>query len=333
LKRLDNEAFLLQSFGRRAITLATTGEKNNPMAHKEWQARLDEALTTIEKIERDGVGRHVIARRLARYDEDVKRKISEYLSLGQWLGDKAQRDVVRAVVLVDICVGRLSHARLLRNKEAYRNTAIGPLSELLKQKLFPARQQFLKDYYEGKQLSATDIDGVRQKIGKQQRASSCGPASVLIIKEMWPGPTYGRAPNIEQDARDAFPKQDWDANGSWFPAVMDALRSDPAPHLDSFEVRTSYSYYYYLKKASQQKPVILSIGWYGQDGSRNGGHWVVCVGPSKDGQWFKVLDPTYGLQYMWTDPKYYLDYWPTHADGRYATQDGVLDGMIVIGKT
>ena len=101
----------------------------------------------------------------------------------------------------------------------------------------------------------------------------------------------------------------------------------------AFEVRKSYSYYHYLKKASQQKPIILSIGWYGQDGRRNGGHWVVCVGPSRDGQWFKVLDPSYGLQYMWTDPKYYLDYWPTRADGRYAAQNGVLDGMIVIGKT
>ena len=50
---------------------------------KEWQERLDEALLTIENVERDGVGRHVIERRLKRYDEEVKRKISEYLSIGQ----------------------------------------------------------------------------------------------------------------------------------------------------------------------------------------------------------------------------------------------------------
>ena len=31
---------------------------------KEWQERLDEALLTIENVERDGVGRHVIERRL-----------------------------------------------------------------------------------------------------------------------------------------------------------------------------------------------------------------------------------------------------------------------------
>jgi hypothetical protein len=49
-----------------------------------------------------------------------------------------------------------------------------------------------------------------------------------------------------------------------------------------------------LRSASRNRPAILDFNW-----DEGGGHFVVCVGPTKtDSSLFVILDPWGGLQYL-----------------------------------
>jgi hypothetical protein len=140
----------------------------------------------------------------------------------------------------------------------------------------------------------------------QEQGNSCGCASVRTVVKAF---THIPLPS-EQQVRDdmslwesgiahtgvAKSNHDWENVGS----VMESL----ARILVSYGLKTARTVLGHpdcleaLKKCSANAPGIVGW-WWGLFGDKtNGGHWTVCVGPTKDGTRLVILDPWNGVQYV-----------------------------------
>mgnify|MGYP000302158743 CR=1 FL=1 len=85
----------------------------------------------------------------------------------------------------------------------------------------------------------------------------------------------------------------WRAHGSIESMVLPAVKKQPLGIPGAHFVHGIKN----LRAASRNHPAILGFNWDG-----GGGHFVVCVGPSKtDPSLFVILDPDGGLQYLSAD--------------------------------
>jgi hypothetical protein len=157
-------------------------------------------------------------------------------------------------------------------------------------------------------FNVKDIDGRWWSFAQQQRDMSCGPTSVRITKELYHntkigeevmrglvGMQYARSANTGVGLVDSAIASDtrWQLHGAIEDKVMPAVKSNPLAIPSARFVHGIA----HLRNASRNHPAILGFNWDG-----GGGHFVVCVGPTKtDPSLFVVLDPDGGLQYISAD--------------------------------
>jgi hypothetical protein len=157
-------------------------------------------------------------------------------------------------------------------------------------------------------FNAKDIDGRWWRFAQQQKDMSCGPTSVRIAKELFHnqniaeeamrglvGMQYSGASNTGQSLVDAAKasEQRWRQHGAIEDMVLPAVKRQPLPIPNAHFVHGIQ----HLRTASRNHPAILGFNWDG-----GGGHFVVCVGPTRtDASLFVVLDPDGGLQYLSAD--------------------------------
>lgn len=157
-------------------------------------------------------------------------------------------------------------------------------------------------------FDAKDIDGRWWSFAQQQKGMSCGPTSVKIAKEMYHnkkigeevirglvGLQYSGRSNtgitLTQAARASEGR--WRKRGAIEEMVLPAVKSQPLAIPQARFVHGLQP----LRSASRNRPAILGFNWDG-----GGGHFVVCVGPTKtDPSLFVILDPEGGLQYLSAD--------------------------------
>lgn len=152
---------------------------------------------------------------------------------------------------------------------------------------------------------AKDIDGRWWTFAQQQRGMSCGPTSVKIAKELvhnqqigeeairgLVGLHYSGKSNTGVGLLEAARASEvrWRSLGAIEDMVLPAVRREPL----SIPAARFAQGLAPLQSASRNHPAILGFNWKG-----GGGHFVVCVGPTKtDSSLFVILDPDGGLQYL-----------------------------------
>ena len=157
-------------------------------------------------------------------------------------------------------------------------------------------------------FTAKDIDGRFWSFAQQNKAMSCGPTSVKITKEFvhnqkigeevirgLVGLQYSGQGNTGQSLSQAAQLSDyrWRQNGAIESMVLPAVKKQPLAIPQARFVQGIQA----LRAASRNHPAILGFNWNG-----GGGHFVVCVGPTKtDPSLFVILDPDGGLQYLSAD--------------------------------
>lgn len=154
-------------------------------------------------------------------------------------------------------------------------------------------------------FTGKDIDGRHFRFPQQQRGMSCGPTSVRITKQL-----YYNTEIAEEAMRGAVGLQhlgtantgqslasaaaatatDWAVAGTMERMVLPAVQHAPYAIMGAHFAHGIAQ----LRNASRNHPAILGFNW-----ERGGGHFVVCVGPTKlDPSLFVILDPDGGLQYL-----------------------------------
>jgi hypothetical protein len=157
-------------------------------------------------------------------------------------------------------------------------------------------------------FNAKDIDGRWWSFSEQQRDLSCGPTCVKIAKELYHnqkigeevirglvGLQYSGRSNtgitLVQAARASDGR--WRLHGAIEDMVLPAVQRQP---LAIPQARFVHGIQH-LRSASRNRPAILGFNW-----DNGGGHFVVCVGPTRtDPSLFVILDPDDGLQYLSAD--------------------------------
>jgi hypothetical protein len=157
-------------------------------------------------------------------------------------------------------------------------------------------------------FNARDIDGRWWSFSQQQRGCSCGPTSVRITKEYYynqkiaeaamrglVGLQHSGMSNTGMSLQGAAQASElrWQHVGTGEYSVLPALKRQPLaiPH-----ARFAQGIHN-LRAASRNHPAILGFNW-----DNGGGHFVVCVGPTRtDPSLFVILDPDGGLQYLSAD--------------------------------
>jgi len=156
-------------------------------------------------------------------------------------------------------------------------------------------------------FNTKDIDGRYWSFAQQQKGMSCGPTSVKITKELFHnqkigeevirglvGLQYGGL-NTGVSLLQAAQASDkrWQGQGTMENMVLPAVKRQPLAIPQAHFVQGLS----HLRLASRNHPAILGFNWDG-----GGGHFVVCVGPTKQKpKLFVILDPEGGLQYLSED--------------------------------
>lgn len=161
-------------------------------------------------------------------------------------------------------------------------------------------------YQPGREVRRKDCDGNWHQFTLQEKGNSCGPTCVRNVLEQF---THIDTP-AEQAIREAMglhemgvahtgvtvSSHDWENSGSNVPGIVNYLKSvglREARAVSGVEnVRAE------LSRVTKNFPAIIGW-WWGAYGSRgNGGHWTNCMGPTKDGSKFIILDPWNDVQYL-----------------------------------
>jgi hypothetical protein len=157
-------------------------------------------------------------------------------------------------------------------------------------------------------FNAKDIDGRYWRFAQQNKDMSCGPTAVRIAKELFHnksigeeamrglvGFQYSGTANSGMSLLKAASDSDgrWTLEGAIEDKVLPAVKLQPLAIPNARFVHGIAP----LRGASRNHPAILGFNWDG-----GGGHFVVCVGPTRtDPSLFVILDPDGGLQYLSAD--------------------------------
>lgn len=211
-----------------------------------------------------------------------------------------------------------------KNTRAYLVSSIPGLSSALATS-GGALGQTPEGYVAGKWYKRRDKDGRWFEILLQAKDNSCGPACVLMIKQLiHSNAKYQlREPEIrgliaqaEHDrlhtgesslGSETLALHDWRHVGSCNTPLVKILKSRPFPipnvrHASSAKT----TLFEQLNSCSTKKPAIVGWAWLG-----GGGHWTVCIGPTGDGQELIILDPWTGINYVSNDPTNFVKYQTT----------------------
>lgn len=163
-------------------------------------------------------------------------------------------------------------------------------------------------YFAGKKHRETK-DGKSYEFILQERGNSCGPACVLIAKQLVhpekrdqiregqirglmaqakAGTLHTGQSSIGDEARVL---QNWQITRSNCISTIKILKGEPG-RIDSAKMASADrdTLFKQLNKCTKMKPAI--IGWHWNVG----GHFTVCVGPTRDGSELIILDPWTGVE-------------------------------------
>jgi len=198
-------------------------------------------------------------------------------------------------------------------------------------KRFPTLQKFIdahkqsgigltdQNYAPGKEVRRKDIDGRWYRFELQRKGNSCGPTCIRIILSQYTNLQQRSERQIRDDvgllergvAHQGITKSnhDWVNVGSLVQNLVNVMisygiRNASSVHGDTNYVREQ------LKKASKNNPAIVGWWWGAWGDNSHGGHWTVCVGPTRMGNRLVILDPWEGVQYIDTD-----QYWFYNVNG------------------
>ncbi len=164
-------------------------------------------------------------------------------------------------------------------------------------------------YMPGKEVRRQDVDARWYNFEMQQKGNSCGPTCVrIVLKEF----THIELPS-EKQVRDDMglfetgmsnqgiteSNHNWEDVGSNVPSLTRLLVSKGLKDARTVTGQDSIVLNA-LKKCSKNYPGIVGWWWGNRGDSSQGGHWTVCVGPTKAGDKLVLLDPWNGVQYVWT---------------------------------
>lgn len=150
-----------------------------------------------------------------------------------------------------------------------------------------------------------DMDQRWWKFSEQNKNCSCGPTCVKTAKELYFNKIYGEDAMrgllglIIQEKLHTGKKlleadietcPIWDAEGTIERVVLKAMQKEPGRIPQARLVHGIGE----LRLCSRNYPAILGFNW-----EKGGGHFVVCVGPTRaDPDLFVILDPWFGLHYL-----------------------------------
>ncbi len=178
-------------------------------------------------------------------------------------------------------------------------------------------------YTPGKFERAKDADGNWHDYVLQQKGNSCGPASVLIVKTAW-HPTsknklsepevrgtmalfeHGKQnTGVSSIGPEAIGMHAWKTVGSVRGSVLNGLKAQPyaVPSARAVTNLPDAAMLEELRNCTPKKPGIIGVNWHA-----GGGHWVVCIGPTRTNDRLIILDPADGVQYLQNDVANYKDY-------------------------
>jgi len=173
-------------------------------------------------------------------------------------------------------------------------------------------------YAPGKQVRRKDLDGRWYRFELQRRGNSCGPTCVRTILSQYTHVKQRTEKQIRDDvgllergvAHQGITKSnhDWHNVGSIIESLVSVLYSYGVRDVRQLGGEADFVRRELLK-CSKNNPGI--IGWYwGLWGdTTQGGHWTVCVGPTRANNRLVILDPWNGLQYVRTD-----SFWEYHVN-------------------
>ena len=154
-----------------------------------------------------------------------------------------------------------------------------------------------------------DIDGRWFQFDHQHLGNSCTLASCKIAKEFFhnrpTGEEYLRGlstlikkgktnQEISPLAANVTQAHNWDIAGAGVNQTVGVMRAQPLPVPSAHSVTPTVDV---LRSATRNRPVLAGWRWL-----TTGGHFTVCVGPTKsDRDLFVILDPWFGLQYVNAD--------------------------------
>lgn len=181
----------------------------------------------------------------------------------------------------------------------------------------------LGGYAPGKFMRAKDEDGGWHNYVLQGKGNSCGPACVLIVKTAWHPMAKDKLSETEVRGvmalaehgqkntgvsaigPEAIGMHAWQNVGSVREVVLAGLKSNPYPVPSARAVTNlpDAQMLDELRKCTPKKPGIVGVNW-----NSGGGHWVVCIGPTKANDKLIILDPWEGIQYLTNDVATYKNY-------------------------
>jgi hypothetical protein len=171
-----------------------------------------------------------------------------------------------------------------------------------------------QSYLPGKEVRRKDEDNGWHTFEMQQKGNSCGCAAVRTVLKAFTSielPTEERIRNDMSLYESGIAHQgvtksnhDWENVGSVVPSLVSVLRS-----YGLREARTAVgpgdTVLNALRKCSSNTPGIIGWWWGAVGDTSLGGHWTVCVGPTRSGSKLVILDPWNGVQYVdvgsWTE--------------------------------
>lgn len=171
-------------------------------------------------------------------------------------------------------------------------------------------------YAPGKWERRKDAENHWHEFLLQAKGNSCGPTCVRIIKTyLYPAAKMQLSEEqirgvvaqfeagttnqgVSSIATQTVGLHDFENNGIIIRPLVQALKAQPFAVPRAKEVYGSAaSVLAQLNEASPKAPAIVGW-WWGTYGTNNlGGHWTICVGPTKDGRLI-ILDPWNGVQYL-----------------------------------
>lgn len=156
-----------------------------------------------------------------------------------------------------------------------------------------------------------DRDGHFHEFIRQKKGSSCVPATITMMKRArhWLSASQLNEDEIRglmaleergelNTGKSALSNlaqthHNWEIKGTGPTQAAAILRGNPYPVPGAKAYAGAAVRLTDLQQLKSSKPCLLGWKWRGR-----GGHFTMCIGPTRDDTQLKILDPWYGIQYL-----------------------------------
>lgn len=184
----------------------------------------------------------------------------------------------------------------------------------------------------------TDSDGEEHLVLMQAHENSCGPAAVAMAESIANGtPLSGSIEARMRAIGSKFPGSWW--IGELMKGVLNFQTGSVGNNLVKIcmdiglQIREGgwFKPPFEIKDLGPQKPAIVLVGWYAQNGEREGGHFIVAAKVAKNGR-VVYLDPWNGMLIEHSNNGLFpLTTLVGHDFNTNGTR-GIIEGYFLVGK-